>query len=188
MRQAWRQHYWIGRQIWRNYLEGSPKTKKWRYKLEVKRYGWGHEEFKHTSDQIQKEIVETVGRSGVIFWEIKGESFLELVNRQNHVDLERLTNLKLDTKKEHNKAIEEERQRKQCKTTERTERFPTREWQLDQHWAYQQINGSQGWENSISQIPGAHGWRLALVQENLLRCFAQVHHETPARVSSAGWT
>lgn len=66
------------------------------------------------------------------------------MNRQNHVDLERLTNLKLDTKKEHNKAIEEERQRKQCKTTERTERFPTREWQLDQHWAYQQINGSQG--------------------------------------------
>lgn len=27
------------------------------YKLEVKRYKWENEEFKHTSDQIQKKIV-----------------------------------------------------------------------------------------------------------------------------------
>ena len=35
----------------------------------------------------------------------------------------------------------------------------------------------------IFQIPGA----LSLVQQNFPRCFAQMHQETPARMSNAGW-
>lgn len=35
------------------------------------------------------------------------------------------------------------KKKKEYKTVKRTERFPTREWQLDQQQAYQQVNGNQ---------------------------------------------
>lgn len=36
-----------------------------------------------------------------------------------------------------------QKKKKEYKTVKRTERFPTREWQLDQQQAYQQVNGNQ---------------------------------------------
>ena len=55
--------------------------------------------------------------------------------------------------KKQGKVIKRERQKKKkkrerekqyiYKTIKRTERFPTREWQLDQKEAYQQVNGNQ---------------------------------------------